>query len=138
MLVRVVAGSATMCVAAAAVPVTIPMGNGRSAVGQGRIDICTQATFLTRDGPCSRSLPSQAGTTTVTARAIAAGRHAVQAFQDGKGNHEVDRILFGPPREGIGFSNDAALRMSPPKRDAAALAFDRRAETIALKLRYFL
>ena len=44
-------------------------------------------------------------------RSRRAGRYAVQAFLDENGNGEVDRALFGIPKEGVGFSNDAKIRL---------------------------
>ena len=52
-------------------------------------------------------------------------------------NRRVDRALLGIPKEGIGFSNDAPIRMSPPRWDDAMWRFGGD-QTIQLKMRYFL
>ena len=117
---------------------TVHVSNVRNAKGRVHVDVCPQAKFLKEDCPWSGVAPAQAGMTTVTVRGLPAGTYAVQAFHDANANGKVDRALFGIPKEGVGFSNDAPIRMAPPKWAAAVFAFDGRAQTIALKLRYFL
>ena len=70
--------------------------------------------------------------------AYPAGHYAVQAFHDENANGKVDRALFGIPKEGIGFSNDAPIHLSPPKWADAVFAFDGGDQVIALKMRYML
>ena len=82
-------------------------------------------------------MPAQIGTTVITFPGIPADDYAVQAFHDENHNRRVDRALFGIPKEGVGFSNDAPIRMSPPKWTDAVLRFGTD-QTIQLKMRYFL
>ena len=49
------------------------------------------------------------------------GRYAIALLHDENGNGRADRALM-LPKEGFGFSRDAALRLGPPK--FAAAAFD--------------
>ncbi|MDB5725315.1 MAG: hypothetical protein JWQ16_2069, partial [Novosphingobium sp.] len=42
------------------------------------------------------------------------------------------------PKEGVGFSNDAKIRLSPPKWAEAVFDYDGKPRTIRLKLRYFI
>jgi uncharacterized protein (DUF2141 family) len=74
----------------------------------------------------------------VVATGVPAGAYAVQAFHDENVNHKVDRGLFGIPKEGIGFSNDAPIHLSPPKWADAAFAFNGAGQTIQVKMRYML
>ncbi len=78
------------------------------------------------------------GVVTVVVRGVPPGRYAVQAFHDANANGELDQGIFGIPKEGIGFSNDAMARLVRPK--FAVAAFDHRAEPqrIAVTLHYFL
>ena len=66
------------------------------------------------------------------------GRYAAQAFHDENRNGKVDRVLFGIPKEGIGFSNDVKIRLSAPKFDDAAFTVGGAPEMIHFSLRYFL
>ena len=127
--------------AAAAPPqgiLTIDVGNVRVAKGNVHVDVCPEAQFLKDDCPWMGNSRARLGDTRVTVANLPAGRYAVQAFLDENGNGEVDRALFGVPKEGVGFSNDAKIRLGPPKFAEAAFAFDGNARTIRLNLRYFM
>jgi len=49
------------------------------------------------------------------------GRYAVSLFHDVDGDGKLDMWWFGPPKEGVASSNDAAGRMGPPSFDDAAI-----------------
>jgi uncharacterized protein (DUF2141 family) len=109
----------------------------QNAKGVVHVDICTPETFL-KDCAWSGKAPARAGTTIVTITGLPPGRYAAQGFHDENGNGKVDRGLFGIPKEGVGFSNDAPIRLAPPKLSEALFDFAG-AETprITFKLRYF-
>ena len=117
---------------------TVRVENVRNDKGRVHIDICPEAKFLKDDCPWSAIAPAHSGTTIVTAHDIPPGRYAVQAFHDENSNDKVDRALFGIPKEGVGFSNDAPIHLSAPKFAAAAFDFAGPEQTIRLKMRYFL
>lgn len=126
--------------AAAAEPgvLVVEVGNVRNARGRVHIDLCDQQHFLEDGCPFEGDVPAQVGTTTVTIRGVPPGRYAVQAYHDENANGRVDRVLFGIPREGIGFSRDARIRLGPPKWADAVLTYNGGTERTALRLRYFL
>ena len=115
----------------------VDVSNVRGRTGVVHVDICTQAQFL-KD--CSRSAeaPAVVGVTRVTINGLPPGRYAAQVSYDENGNHKVDRALFGIPKEGVGFSNDAKIRFSPPKWEEAAFVYDGSPRVIKLRLRYFI
>lgn len=115
----------------------VQITNVRNDKGEVHVDVCPQASFLKDNCPYAASAPAHTGTTTVTVRGLPPGDYAVQTFHDENRNHKVDRALFGIPKEGVGFSRDAPIRMSPPKWEAAVFHFAG-AGTITLKTRYFL
>lgn len=108
----------------------------RLAKGSVHVDVCDQATFL-KDCRWSGSAPAVQGTTVVIVRNVPPGRYGAQAFHDKNGNGEIDRGWFGIPLEGVGFSNDAPIRMAPPRFEEAAFRHDGSDQRISLKLRYF-
>lgn len=135
------AAIALTCIGATPAPLgtlTVRVGNVRNDKGIMHIDICPEPYFLKDDCPYVANVPARSGTTIVVAHNIPAGRYAVQAFHDENSNKKVDRALFGIPKEGVGFSNDAPIRLSPPKWAAAVFAFNGSEQTIALNMRYFL
>jgi uncharacterized protein (DUF2141 family) len=69
---------------------------------------------------------------------VPAGRYAAQVFLDENKNGKVDRALFGIPKEGVGFSNDARISLGPPKWADAVFTNTGAAQTIRLNLRYFM
>lgn len=115
--------------------VTVEVRNVRVAKGHVHIDLCREQEFL-KDCPIQAETRAVAGTTIVVARNVPPGDYGVQATLDENDNHRVDRGLFGIPKEGVGFSNDAPIRLGPPHwRDAV---FSVRGDTrIVLSLRYF-
>lgn len=117
---------------------TIDVGNVRVAKGIVHVDVCPEAQFLKEDCPWSGNAPARLGETRVTVNNLPAGRYAVQAFLDENSNGKVDRALFGIPKEGVGFSNDAKIRFGPPKFAEAVFPFDGTSRTIRFNLRYFM
>jgi uncharacterized protein (DUF2141 family) len=132
-----VALAAVIAAPALASTLTIEVDNVRNAHGHVHVDVCPQAHFLKDDCPYSGDAPSQSGTTVVRVRGVPPGQYAIQAFQDENDNHRVDRALFGIPKEGVGFSNDAPIGLGPPKWDAARFTVTGDAQ-LRLKMRYFL
>ena len=115
----------------------IAVSNVRNSNGQVHVDLCIEREFL-KDCAYSANAPARVGVTIVTLPQVPAGRYAVQATHDENGNAKVDTALFGIPKEGVGFSNDAPIRMSPPKFADAAFVYTPPSKSITLKLRYFL
>lgn len=114
----------------------VDVGNVRAATGHVHVEVCPETLFL-KNCPLISDAPARVGTTIVIVRDLPPGRYAVQAFYDQNGNKKVDRALFGIPKEGVGFSNDAKIRLGPPKWAEAVFDHDGRPQTIQLKLRYF-
>jgi len=127
--------------AAAPAPVsgslTVEVANVRVAKGKVHVDICPEASFLKDDCPWSGEAPARLGVTRVTIAGVPAGRYAAQVYLDENANGKVDRALFGIPKEGIGFSNDAKIGLGPPKFADAVFVFSG-TQAIRLGLRYFL
>ena len=122
---------------AKATTLTAEIGNIRNARGHVHIDVCPQRHFLKEDCPYSGDAPAHAGTTWVTVQGVPSGEYAIQAFHDENDNHRVDRALFGIPREGIGFSNDAPVGLGPPRWEAAKVTIAGDTH-LRLNMRYFL
>jgi len=132
-------------VLAAAAPVETPpngtievaVAGVRNASGQVKVDVCTQATFL-KNCPWTGLAPAHDGTVIVEVHGVPPGHYAIQAFHDANNNGECDQGLFGIPREGVGFSNDAFTGLSRPKFEKAAFDFSGGRLRLAVKLRHML
>lgn len=77
------------------------------------------------------------GTTIIKLANIEPGDYAVQATYDENDNGKVDRGLFGIPKEGVGFSNDAPIRLGPPRWKDAVFTVNAD-KSVALRLRYLM
>ena len=117
--------------------IAVAVSDVRTAKGRVHVDICTQATFL-KDCPYWGEAPARAGTTVVLVPNVPPGRYAAQGFHDRNANGKVDRALFGIPKEGVGFSNDAKIHMAPPRFEDAVFEHSAADQRITFRLRYFL
>ncbi len=117
---------------------TVTVSNVRSSKGRIVVDICPKDRFLEDGCTAHGEAPARAGTTVVTINNIPAGQYAAQAFHDENSNDELDRAMFGIPKEGVGFSRNARIRLSPPKWADAMFVHQGRAEVINFDLRYFM
>lgn len=118
--------------------VTVNIGNVRNSRGKVMIDICPQNRFLEDTCAWHGEATARAGTTMVTVPNVPAGQYAVQAFHDENANGEVDRAMFGIPREGVGFSRNARIGLGPPKWRDAYFVHQGHAEVLNFNLRYFM
>lgn len=75
------------------------------------------------------------GVFTVRVPDLPYGTLAVSVLDDENNNLKMDMTL-GIPREGYGFSNDAPVRLSPPKYDASSFQFTRSNQQISIRLKY--
>ena len=117
---------------------TIRVTNVRNAKGDILAAVCPQAQFLKDNCSFNGSAPAHLGVAVIVVHGIPAGKYAVQTFHDENGNRKVDRNFLGLPKEGVGFSNDAPIRMGPPKWADAMFAFNGAEQTIQIRTRYFL
>ena len=110
----------------------------RSARGQVLACLTTRAKGFPdcRHDPAARKLAVSAnGTVTFRFTALPPGRYAVALLDDANGNGKADMALF-VPREGFGFSRDAAARFGPPKFTAAAFDVGAAPVSIPIRMRY--
>ena len=68
---------------------------------------------------------------------VKAGRYAVALLHDENSNGKMDRMLV-IPREGFGFSQDAKIKMGPPKFEEAAFTVGKTPVKQTIKTRYIL
>ena len=135
----------TLPVLASAAPpetgaVVVLVSGMRSTKGQVLACLTTQAKSFPdcRRDPAARKLAVAAsGTVTFRFADLPPGRYAVALLHDENGNGKADMALV-IPREGFGFSRDAAARMGPPKFAAAAFAVEGAAVTMQVRMRYIL
>jgi uncharacterized protein (DUF2141 family) len=114
----------------------IAVGGVHSTRGHIRVDVCPVNDFL-KDCRYGGAAPATPGITVVVVKDLPPGTYAAQAYQDGNDNHSVDRNILGLPTEGVGFSNNAPIRLHPPSFGAAAFNYAGGEQTISFKLHHF-
>ena len=118
--------------------VIVSVANTRNDHGTVRVSLCPRARFLADACPYEGRAHAHSGVTVVTIEGVPPGEYAAQAFHDENDNGKVDRALFGIPKEGVGFSRDARIVLSPPKWRDAVFAHGAGPQEIRFSLRYFL
>jgi uncharacterized protein (DUF2141 family) len=98
--------------------VLVQVANLRSTQGEVRVAVCPRRSFTRADCPYVGAAP--AGDGMVRVADVPDGVYAVQAFHDEDGDGQLDRRGFRPS-EGVGFSNDAPMRLGPPRFADAAI-----------------
>lgn len=79
--------------------------------------------------------PIRAGGAEATFTGLPPGDYSVIAFHDRNANGELDRGMFGRPREPYGFSNDARGAMGPPSFAQARVSVGAEARSISIRVR---
>lgn len=89
-----------------------------------------------RHDPAARKLVVPArDAATIDFGGVAAGRYAIALLHDENGNGKADMAVM-IPREGFGFSRDAAVRFGPPAFARAAFAVGDVPVRQAIRMRY--
>lgn len=123
--------------AASGADLAVTVQGVRNDRGHVLVAVCTEDTFLQADCPHTGRAAAAVGEVVVTVRDIPPGTYAVQAFHDEDDDGELDRNVFGLPREGMGFSNDVPMRFGPPRFEEAAISIDDGRHAIRFRMRYF-
>jgi uncharacterized protein (DUF2141 family) len=132
--------AATLAAATAGAPahgavVEVAVTGVTEARGHVRVELCTRDTFLTQDCVYQGAAPAEVGATVVRIAEVPPGVYAAQAFQDVTDQKVVHQGLFGIPRERVGFSNDAPIRLRGPRFKDAAFVVGDDVQRITLRLR---
>ena len=121
--------------------VTVTVTNLRNT--KGVVRACLTAN--TKDWPnCKVAATSQklvvsaAGSVTLKFENVAPGTYAIAIAHDENDNGKLDRALLLMPKEGYGFSRDAAVVMGPPSFKAAAFPVTTEPASQTIKMRYML
>ena len=76
------------------------------------------------------------GISNVVFRRAPFGTYAIAAFHDENMNRKMDKGVFGIPKEGYGFSNDAMGFMGAPSFDKAQFVCDRDSILVTIRMKY--
>jgi uncharacterized protein (DUF2141 family) len=114
-------GVALAAQAQAPTPVAAP--NYTLTVDIEQVRVTTGTVFVALQNPSEKAVQRQAVPLTdkavkVVFRNVTPGQYAVRFFVDENGNRELDKGIFGVPKESWGCSNDVKASFGPPKFEA--------------------
>ena len=93
-----------------------------------------EATFLKKQF-IGKTVKATQGKLVVIFDQVPSGTYAISIIHDSNSNGELDSNLFGIPKEGFGFSNDAMGMFGPPSFEKAKLDVST-STTAIVKMRY--
>lgn len=82
------------------------------------------------------SVNAHQGTLSFAFKGVKPGRYAIALLHDENSNGKADRVLGLLPKEGIGFSRDAKIRMGPPSFADAAVDVGAEDRKLTIRMRY--
>jgi uncharacterized protein (DUF2141 family) len=126
---------------AAANEVVITITGLRSSEGVVRACMTTREDIFPRcirDPGSHRTVVPAGATVTIRFTNVAPGDYAIALLHDENNDGKANRALGMMPREGYGFSRDAAVQMGPPDFADAVFTLGTAARRMTIKMRYFL
>ena len=120
---------------------TIRVLGARNSKGQIAFALFNEATGFPSDkSKAVRTLQARIDVQTLSAQVtldnLPQGGYAIAIFHDENRNGQLDKNMFGIPKEGYGFSNITKKSMGPPKFADARFALDQPEKVVEIKLLY--
>lgn len=137
----ILAAAAAVLTGATTAPPDVSVAVTGLRSGKGNVMACLTAVPRAfpncKDDPAAHRLvvPAVQAGVVLDFGAVLPGNYALSLFHDENGNGKLDTVMM-IPREGYGFSRDAAVRFGPPKFAAAAFAVDGAAQRQTVRMRY--
>lgn len=137
----ILAAAAVVLTGATTAPPDVSVAVTGLRSGKGNVMACLTAVPRAfpncKDDPAAHRLvvPAVQAGVVLDFGAVLPGNYALSLFHDENGNGKLDTVMM-IPREGYGFSRDAAVRFGPPKFAAAAFAVDGAAQRQTVRMRY--
>ena len=122
---------------ASATTVQVSLQGVRNDRGHVLVALCSKADFLRPHCAWRGQAAAHTGAVLVSIDGVPPGVYAAQAFHDENDNGLLDRNILGLPREAMGFSRDAPMRLGPPRFADAAFTVAGDVTRIVFTLRYF-
>ncbi|QFT76452.1 DUF2141 domain-containing protein [Erythrobacter sp. THAF29] len=130
-----------MAAPVAASEVTITVTDLRNTKGVVRACMTTKEDIFPKcikDPASHRTVVPAGEKVTITFKGVKPGNYAIALLHDENDDGKANRALGMMPKEGYGFSRDAPVRMAPPKFKDAVFEHGEEAQSLTIKMRYFL
>ena len=120
-------------------PLSIEVQGLRSMRGKILVCVTRDAAHFPdcRDDPDRRHFTVAASGSPLPLGQLAQGSYAIAVIHDENGNGKLDTFA-GIPREGVGFSNNPAIRFGAPSFQSAQFSVANNAVRQDIKIKYFL
>lgn len=110
--------------------------NVKDAKGNIRVGIFKDGKTFLKDAMLGQVVKARVGDVKVIFDNVPAGTYAVSVIHDENENGELDSGLFGIPKEGFGFANDAMGTFGPPSFEKASINIGNKGEIISIAMKY--
>lgn len=111
--------------------------NIKNATGNIRVGVFKDAKTFLKKAAYGQVVKSQQNQITVLFSDLPPGTYAISIIHDENENGELDSGMFGIPKEGFGFANDAMGTFGPPSFEKASVAVETGKPTaITIQMRY--
>lgn len=110
--------------------------NVKEAKGNVRVGIFKDEKTFLKEAVIGKVVKATTGEVTVVFDNVPAGTYAVSVIHDENENGELDSGMFGIPKEGFGFGNDAMGTFGPPSFQKASIIIGEEPKIISIGLKY--
>jgi uncharacterized protein (DUF2141 family) len=114
---------------------TVEISNIKSGKGTIRMGVYRKGTKPTSRPDYPYVLPLTGRTVERVTFRLPAGRYAFAAYHDANNNHDLDKNIFGYPKEPFGFSNNFRPVFSAPDFEDCAFEVHEGGTSIKVKLK---
>jgi uncharacterized protein (DUF2141 family) len=115
----------------------IRIKNARNNNGVLRVTLFTKEKDYMRNFETYKIVSAKSDEVRVIFENLPSGEYALTVFHDENNNGKMDSNFLGIPKEGTGFSNDAAALFGPPSWAKAKFAWNGESKPHIIHLKYF-
>jgi uncharacterized protein (DUF2141 family) len=110
--------------------------NVQEAKGTVRVGIFSDSKSFLKEATFGKVVKATKGEVRVVFENIPPGTYGVSVIHDENENGELDSGLFGIPKEGFGFANDAMGTFGPPGFEKASINIGMDPKIISIGMKY--
>ena len=114
---------------------TVKITNIKTSEGEIAVALYNAEKKFMKSSYKTKTGKAVAGTVEIIFENIPQGQYALSVMHDENENEKLDTNLFGIPKEGFGFSNNAMGKFGPPSFEKAKIEITSSKE-ISIKLKY--
>jgi uncharacterized protein (DUF2141 family) len=110
--------------------------NVKDAKGNVRVGIFKDEKTFLKNAMIGKVVKATTGDIKVVFDNVPPGTYAVSVIHDENENGELDSGMFGVPKEGFGFANDAMGTFGPPGFEKASIIIGEGPKIISIGMKY--